>query len=98
MIPQDWHLLMIVIFTLLKLDSGISGGEGAYAETESEEGEVINRLNYLRLEKFVGETKGSDFSTEQLEQASAFHNTLLSKLADFQLENQAIIIAGCITV
>lgn len=52
-------------------------------ETESEEGEAINGLRSFRLGKFVPESKGSDFSTEQLEQASAFHDMLPSELADF---------------
>lgn len=52
-------------------------------ETESEEREAINRLNSFRLGKFIRVSKGSDFSTEQLERASAFCDMLPSKLAGF---------------
>lgn len=68
----------------------------ASVETESEGGEANNGLNSFRLGKLVTASKGSDFSTEQLQWFSAFHNRVPLKLVAFHLENQAMTVAGCV--
>lgn len=45
-------------------------------ETASEQGEATNGLNFFRLRRLVIASESSDFSTKQLQCASAFHSAL----------------------